>query len=286
MKKISILSVFAVAASIAFVSCNNSGAGKADLKDSKDSLSYAYGVGYGTHISKNYLKNDSTGKNYDAFLKGLKEGLSSGDSSSIFYALGLNVGAEIKNNADKGLMGDSTLTLNIDAVKKALYSAIEKKELQMTDQQAGQLIQAIVEKKQASQMEAQYGQNKKAGEMFLAQNKSKAGVKTTASGLQYEVIKEGNGAKPAATDQVKVHYVGTLLDGTKFDSSYDRKEPAQFPVNAVIKGWTEALQLMSVGSKYKLYIPQELAYGSRGNQGIPPFSTLIFEVELLEIVKK
>lgn len=285
MKKISIVLAFAIAASVSFVSCNSSEAGKAELKDQKDSLSYAYGVGYGSHISNNYLKNDSTGDNYEAFLKGLKEGLKSGDSSNIFYALGMNIGTELKNNADKGLMGDSTLTMNIDVIKKALYSAIEKKELQITDQQASSLLQTIVEKKQAAQMEQQFGAKKKEGEAFLAQNKTRAGVTTTASGLQYEVIKEGKGAKASATDQVKVHYVGTLLDGTKFDSSIDRKEPAVFPVNGVIKGWGEAIQLMTVGSKYRLFIPQDLAYGPRGNQGIPPFSTLIFEVELLEIVK-
>lgn len=285
MKKISTALVIALVSSVAFMSCNKSEAGKAELKDQTDSLSYAYGVGYGTHISNNYLAKDSTGENYEAFLKGLKEGLSSGDSSNTFYSMGLNIGTELKNSSEKGLMGDSSLLLNLDVVKKALYSAIEKKELQITDQEANMIIQTIVEKKQAAKMEKEYGAKKKEGEAFLAQNKAKAGVITTPSGLQYEVIKEGKGPKAQATDQVKVHYVGTLLDGTKFDSSIDRKEPAVFPVNAVIKGWTEAMQLMSVGSKFKLYIPQELAYGSRGNQGIPPFSTLIFEVELLEIVK-
>lgn len=283
MKKITI--ALALASSVVFMSCNKSEAGKAELNNQTDSLSYAYGVGYGTHISNNYLKNDSTGENYEAFLKGLKEGLSSGDSSNTFYSIGLNIGTELRTNSEKGLMGDSSLLLNLDVVKKALYSAIEKKELQITDQQANMIIQTIVEQKQAAKMEKEYGAAKKAGEAFLAANKAKAGVTTTASGLQYEIIKEGKGAKAQATDQVKVHYVGTLLDGTKFDSSIDRKEPAVFPVNAVIKGWTEAMQLMSVGSKFKLYIPQELAYGPRGNQGIPPFSTLIFEVELLEIVK-
>ena len=123
-------------------------------------------------------------------------------------------------------------------------------------------------------------------EAFLAKNKGKAGVTTTASGLQYEVIKMGTGAKPTAQNTVKVHYVGTLIDGTEFDSSVKRNEPATFPVSGVIPGWTEALQLMPVGSKFKLYLPTAIAYGATGaGEVIKPFSTLIFEVELLEIVK-
>jgi FKBP-type peptidyl-prolyl cis-trans isomerase len=126
--------------------------------------------------------------------------------------------------------------------------------------------------------------SKKEGEDFLAANKSKEGVKTTASGLQYKVLKEGKGPKPKSTDTVKVHYRGTLLDGTEFDSSYKRGEPVEFPLDQVIKGWTEGLQLMPAGSKYQFWIPANLAYGEPGNRGIPPNSTLIFEVELLEIV--
>jgi FKBP-type peptidyl-prolyl cis-trans isomerase len=122
------------------------------------------------------------------------------------------------------------------------------------------------------------------GSAFLAGNKAKEGVTTTASGLQYSVEKMGSGAKPAASDTVRVHYRGTLLSGKEFDSSYKRNEPAEFPVNGVIAGWTEALQLMPVGSKWKLFIPAALAYGEQGRQGIPPNATLLFDVELLEIV--
>ena len=147
-------------------------------------------------------------------------------------------------------------------------------------------IMTYMQKRQADQAKAMYGKNIDEGEKFLAENKARAGVTETPSGLQYEVITMGTGEKPTAEQTVKVHYTGTLLDGTKFDSSVDRGEPAEFGVNQVIKGWQEAIQLMPVGSKFKFYIPYELAYGESGTGPIPPYSTLIFEVELLEIVKK
>ena len=159
----------------------------------------------------------------------------------------------------------------------------------LTAEQEEQVIMQFFTKKQEEQQKEQakqYEETKNAGETFLAENAKRPEVKTTESGLQYEVITEGKGNKPAATDVVKVHYKGTLIDGTVFDSSYDRGEPAEFPLNGVIKGWTEGLQLMSVGSKYKLYIPYQLGYGERGAGGtIQPYSALIFDVELLEIKK-
>ena len=138
---------------------------------------------------------------------------------------------------------------------------------------------------QSKKMEKNFGANKVAGEKFLADNKTKPGIITTASGLQYQVITKGNGPLPTDTSKVKVNYHGTLIDGTVFDSSVDRKEPVVFPVNQVIKGWTEALKLMPVGSKYKLFVPQELAYGGADRGAIKPFSMLIFDVELLSIEK-
>jgi FKBP-type peptidyl-prolyl cis-trans isomerase FklB len=155
----------------------------------------------------------------------------------------------------------------------------------MTPEEAQMYVNSTMQRLQQAKMASQYGANKKAGEEFLAANKAKAGVTTTASGLQYEVIKKGTGAMPSNTAQVKVHYHGTLIDGTVFDSSVNRGEPATFGVNQVIKGWTEALQLMPVGSKYKLYIPQELAYGQAEQGNIKPYSALIFEVELIAIEK-
>ncbi|HWU43703.1 MAG TPA: FKBP-type peptidyl-prolyl cis-trans isomerase, partial [Bdellovibrio sp.] len=150
------------------------------------------------------------------------------------------------------------------------------------DMQAAMMkLQEMAMKKQQEQAD----KNAKSGKDFMDKNKTAAGVKTTASGLQYITEKEGTGASPKKEDVVKVHYKGTLMNGEQFDSSYDRGQPAEFPVGGVIPGWTEALQLMKVGGKAKLFIPPELAYGPQGRPGIPPNSVLIFEVELMDIVK-
>ena len=147
-------------------------------------------------------------------------------------------------------------------------------------------VQNDVRKKQQEKMQEAGAANKKDGEAFLAVNKGKEGVVTLPSGLQYKILKEGTGPKPAATDTVACNYRGTFINGTEFDSSYKRGQPASFPVTGVIKGWTEALQLMPVGSKWQLFIPSDLAYGEPGRPGIEPSSTLIFEVELLSIADK
>ena len=159
----------------------------------------------------------------------------------------------------------------------------------LTDEQAQAAISEVqndVRKKQQEKMQEAGAANKKDGEAFLAVNKGKEGVVTLPSGLQYKILKEGTGPKPAATDTVVCNYRGTLVNGTEFDSSYKRGQPASFPVTGVIKGWTEALQLMPVGSKWQLFIPSDLAYGEPGRSGIEPNSTLIFEVELLSIEDK
>lgn len=156
----------------------------------------------------------------------------------------------------------------------------------MTKEEAQTFMQTQMDAVKAKAMEKKYADNKAAGEKFLAENKTKEGVVTTPSGLQYKIITKGTGEIPADSSKVKVNYKGTLIDGTEFDSSYKRKEPATFRANQVIKGWTEALTMMPVGSKWELYIPQELAYGARETGGqIKPFSTLIFEVELVGIEK-
>lgn len=197
------------------------------------------------------------------------------DSAS--YAIGVSTGAGYKENL-KTLPGGEA---NVDALIAGFVQAIKGDSTKMTPQVAQAYLQTYFV--EASAKEAQ--KLKEEGEKFLAENKTKEGVITTESGLQYKVEKEGTGAKPTANDKVKVHYTGTLLDGTKFDSSVDRGEPAEFGVGQVIKGWTEGLQIMPVGSKYIFWIPSELAYGERGaGQDIKPNSVLKFEVELLDIV--
>ena len=204
-------------------------------------------------------------------------------ADSLSYAFGINI--------YNSLAADS-LSLDPVIVAKAMLDGKEKKPL-MADDVARSVIMVYVNKRESAKAEKKAVLDKDTykdaiaqNEAFLAKNKEKAGVTVTPSGLQYEVIKMGTGPKPTAQNTVKVHYVGTLIDGTEFDSSVKRNEPATFPVSGVIPGWTEALQLMPVGSKFKLYLPQSIAYGARGaGEVIKPYSTLIFEVELLEIVK-
>jgi FKBP-type peptidyl-prolyl cis-trans isomerase FklB len=201
---------------------------------------------------------------------------------SISYSIGLFMAQNLKQQG----MTD----LNSALLTKGLEDALAGQKTQLSMDQAGQIMNAYSQKQYAVRNEEMMKasvENKKVGTAFLTENKAKTGVITTASGLQYSVEKEGTGAKPTATDRVKVHYTGKLLDGKVFDSSVERGQPAEFGVSEVIKGWTEALQLMPVGSKWKLYIPAELAYGDRGaGQDIKPGSTLVFDVELLDIVKQ
>lgn len=182
---------------------------------------------------------------------------------------------------NKGQVDD----LNLDAFETGFRDGYEEKESALTQEQMQQVLVSYQEKKQAEmikEMEAKAASNKEEGQKFLAENKTKEGVQTTDSGLQYKVVKEGTGASPKATDMVKVHYEGKLIDGTVFDSSYERGEPIEFPLNQVIPGWTEGVQLMKKGAEYELYIPSDLAYGETGTPGIEPNSVLIFKVELLD----
>jgi FKBP-type peptidyl-prolyl cis-trans isomerase len=199
------------------------------------------------------------------------------DVDSMSCALGLNVGNDFAKNL-KGIPGGKS---NIDLLIKGFSTAMKGDSALMKPEAATEFFKNYISKAQAKDTEIK----KAAGEKFLAENKTKEGVKTTASGLQYQVLVPKDGAKPNATDTVKVHYVGTLVDGTKFDSSVDRGEPISFPLNQVIPGWTEGVQLMSVGSKYKFFVPYNLGYGEQGagNGAIPGYATLIFEVELLGI---
>ena len=193
------------------------------------------------------------------------------ENESLSYSLGMLLGERFTKR-----FGD----LNYDALMEGLQQAHEGKETQITMQDAQTRLQTFEE---AATKEAQMAAAED-GAKYLEENKAREGVKVTDSGLQYEVITEGEGAKPTAEDTVSVHYAGTLIDGTEFDSSIARGQPAEFPLNGVIPGWTEGLQLMNTGSKYRFVIPSELAYGDRGaGQAIGPGATLVFEVELLEI---
>ena len=193
------------------------------------------------------------------------------------YSIGLNLGRSLKTNEIKA---------NADLIIKGLRDGLAGQAL-LTDEEMQatmQEFQAQLQTQQEAKQKALGEKNKTEGTAFLAKNKERAGVKTTASGLQYEVVTEGTGAQPKATDTVTVNYKGTLMDGTEFDSSYERGQPATFVLNQVIPGWTEGVQLMKVGSKYKFYIPSELGYGERGAGGvIGPNAPLVFEVELLSI---
>ncbi|MDA7794425.1 FKBP-type peptidyl-prolyl cis-trans isomerase [Flavobacteriales bacterium] len=190
----------------------------------------------------------------------------------VSYSLGVNVAKSVK---DQGLE-----SIDSEAIAKAFKDVFEGNTLEISEEEANIVLQdyfgKLANKKQQVNIEA--------GKKFLDENAKREGVVTTSTGLQYEVLKEGSGDSPKETDQVTVHYHGTLIDGTVFDSSVDRGQPATFPVNGVIPGWVEALQLMNTGAKYKLFIPSDLAYGERGAGGaIGPHSTLIFEVELISI---
>ncbi|MDD3322600.1 MAG: FKBP-type peptidyl-prolyl cis-trans isomerase [Paludibacter sp.] len=287
MKKLNIFIAVAIVAVFAFSSCENNKTKLPTLSSQIDSLNYAFGVANGDGIKNYYLKGDSTDKAIKSLLEGFKEGMKGEieKDNTEMVDLGSKIGSSLKDQQKSGLMGDSTLKVDIEIIKQGLVNGLKGSTVQMTAAEAQTYLQTTMQALQAKKMEAQYGSNKKAGEMFLAENAKKPGVITTASGLQYEIIKKGTGPIPTATDKVKVDYHGTLIDGTVFDSSVDRKQPAEFPVNGVIKGWTEVLQLMPVGSKYKVYVPQELAYGEADRGAIKPFSMLIFEVTLLSIEK-
>jgi len=194
--------------------------------------------------------------------------------ADVSYCIGLNIGDNLRQQG----LGD----IEIDNFISGLRTILNDEQTKFSPQEANQIIQSFFEQKTAEQFEG----FKVEGEAFLKENATREGVIETASGLQYEIISEGAGQQPESTSMVSVHYHGTLIDGTVFDSSYERGEPAQFPLNQVISGWTEGLQLMKEGSKFRFYIPQNLAYGANPhpNGPIKPFMTLVFDVELLSIL--
>ena len=290
MKKLTFVATMAIAA-VALTGCVNS-TPKADLKTDVDTLSYAMGLAQ-TQGLKEYLVGrmniDTTYMNQ--FIKGLNEGANAGDdkAKAAYYA-GIQIGQQISNQMITGINqdvfgNDSTKTISLKNFMAGFITGTTGKKGLMTVEQAGQTAQTMMSAIKAKNMEKEYGPNKVAGEKFLAANKTKAGVKALPSGVQYKVIKEGNGAMPADTSKVKVHYEGKTIDGKVFDSSYKNGQPVTLHANQVIKGWTDALVHMPVGSVWEVYIPQNLAYGEREQGQIKPFSALIFKIELLGIEK-
>lgn len=290
MKKLLFAAAMAVAAG-SMISCGNS-TPKADLKNDVDTMSYAMGLSQ-TQGLKEYLAQmeiDTT--NMDAFVKGLNDGANAGDDKKkAAYFAGINIGQQISNRMIKGINyeiygKDSTKSISLKNFMAGFVTGATGKKGLMSVEQAGQLAQMKMQAIKAKNMEKTYGANKTAGEKFLAANAKKPGVKTLPSGVQYKVIKEGNGAMPKDTSLVTVHYEGRTIDGKVFDSSYKRKQPTDMRANQVIKGWTEALVHMPAGSIWEVYIPQEMAYGEREAGEIKPFSALIFKIELISVDKK
>ena len=289
MKKLMFVAAMAISAAI-FTGCGNS-TPKANLKSDVDTLSYVFGMAR-TQGLKEYLSQTGVDTTYMAdFIKGLNEGANSGDDKkkAAYYA-GIQIGQQIANQWVSGmnreLFGeDSTKTISLKNLMAGFVSGIKGDGL-MTVDSANQVAQVMMQTVKAKELEKTYGSNKEAGEKFLAANAKKDGVKTLPSGVQYKVIKEGNGAIPADTSLVKVHYEGKTVEGKVFDSSYERGEPINLRCNQTIKGWTDAMVHMPAGSVWEVYIPQDLAYGEREQGDIKPFSALIFKIELIEVNPK
>ena len=286
MKKAGIVLAFAIA--MGFVSCNGQSP-RANLATDVDTLSYTIGMAQSQGLKEYLVQSLGVDTAYMAdFMKGLKEGAYAGDDkqTTAYYA-GIQIGQQIGGRMMKGINqevfgNDSTQSISLDNFLAGFISGVQGKGI-YTVENAQTIAQTKIEKLKAETQEKLYGPNKKAGEEFLAKKAKEEGVQSLEGGVLYKVITEGTGAKPQATDKVKVNYKGTLIDGTEFDSSYKRNEPATFRANQVIKGWTTALTNMPVGSKWEVYIPQDQAYGSREAGTIQPFSTLIFEIELVGI---
>lgn len=288
MKKVTFIMALAVGAGLASCTAQSP---KANLKTDVDSLSYAIGMARTEGLTQYLMQQGVDTTQMAEFIKGFNEGAAKTSKKDVAYMTGMQIGQMVGKQWVEGFNqqifgGDSTQTISRENLLAGFIAGITDKSNVMTKEAATAYMRDGMEAIKEKALAVKYADNKAAGEKYLAENKGKEGVVTTPSGLQYKIITKGNGAVPADSSKVKVNYKGTLIDGTEFDSSYKRNEPATFRANQVIKGWTEALTMMPVGSKWELYIPYDLAYGSRetGSQ-IKPFSTLIFEVELLGIEK-
>lgn len=290
MKKMTFVAAMATAA-VMMTSCGNS-TPKANLKSDVDSMSYAMGLSQSQGL-KDYLvqRMDIDTAYIDEFVKGLNDGANAGDNKkkAAYYA-GIQIGQQISNQMVVGINrevfgNDSTKSISLKNLMAGFIAGTTGKNAKMTVEQAQQLAETKMREIKAKNMLKEYGPNKAAGEKFLAGMKKTEGVKTLEGGVLYKVIKEGNGEMPKDTSRVRVHYEGKTIDGQVFDSSYKRNEPVTLRANQVIKGFTEALVHMPVGSVWEVYIPQDMAYGEREAGQIKPFSTLIFKIELVGIEK-
>ncbi len=289
MKKIFFAVTTAIMAA-AFTSCGN-GTPSANLKDDVDTLSYAVGMAQSDGLKEYLVQRMGVDTAYmDQFIKGLNEGATIGDDKAkAAYIAGVQIGQQVGGQMVEGLNyeifgNDSTQTISSKNLIAGFVAGVTGKKQLMSLNQARMTAELKMHTVKAAAMEKQFGDYKKQNEKFLADNAKKPGVVTLPSGVQYKVITEGNGAMPADTSLVKVHYEGKTIDGQVFDSSIKRGDAVQMRANQVIKGWTEALTHMKAGSKWEVYIPQNLAYGERAQgQAIKPFSTLIFTIELLEV---
>ena len=289
MKKISILAVAAIAA--AMVSCGN-GTPKADIKTDIDTLSYAVGMAQTRGLKEYLVQRMGMDTAYiDDFVKGLNESVNAGDDKkkAAYYA-GLQIGQQISQQMIKGLNyelfgEDSTQTVSLNNFMAGFVAATTGKGELMTLDSAAVLAETMMVTIKDQQINERYADNKVASEKFMAEIAKKEGIQTLGDGIYYEVITEGKGEIPADTDRVKVDYEGTLINDSVFDSSYKRGEPTTFMCKQVIPGWTKALTHMPVGSTWKVYIPQEQAYGSQDRGMIKPFSALVFKIELHSIEK-
>lgn len=265
---------------------------KIELHNGIDSISYAMGIansnGLDSFIKERYGVDQT---NADNFIKGLNESVyAAADKKKTAYFAGIQIGQQIAktmiSELNQELFGeDTTKTISLETFMAGFISGYTGKGALMTEEEALTITQEKIEEIKIQEGLKQFAGNKAEGEKFLASNKNTAGVVCLPSGLQYKVIKQGTGALPVDTATVKVHYEGRLIDGTVFDSSYERGESAELRVDEVIEGWTEILQIMPVGSTYEVFVPQELGYGSDETGDIKPFSCLIFKIELLGIVE-
>jgi FKBP-type peptidyl-prolyl cis-trans isomerase FklB len=246
------------------------------LTSKNDSLNYTFGLINGFELAQQVLLEDADGKLKTEFIQYVNKGLKSQIMNPSIVKIGQEIGKELKKQEETGLFGLSNLTTDFTRIKQGLLHGITGNTKIWDSQAASEYVQNTM-------TDIKYGKLKRDAEQFLAENQSREGVITTESGLQYEVVKLGTGIKPTIHDEVKVHYHGTMIDGTVFDSSVERGEPITFALTQVIPGWTEGLQLMPVGSKFIFYIPYNLGYGEQQVGPIAPYSTLIFEVELLDI---